>query len=29
MMGTVSVPGLGLGFHLIRVAVHIDLWPVY
>ena len=29
MMGTVSFPGLGLEFHLNRVAFHIGSWPVY
>ena len=28
-MGTVSFPGLGLEFHLNRVAFHIGSWPVY
>ena len=28
-MGTVSFPGLGLEFHLNRVAFHIRSWPVY
>lgn len=29
MMGTVAFPGLGLEFHLERVAFHIGSWPVY
>ena len=29
MMGTVTFPGLGLEFHLNRVAFHIGSWPVY
>ena len=28
-MGTVAFPGLGLEFHLNRVAFHIGSWPVY
>ena len=29
MMGTVTFPGLGLEFHLNRVAFHVGSWPVY
>ena len=29
MMGTVSFPGLGLEFHVSRVAFHVGSWPVY
>ena len=29
MMGSVAFPGLGLEFHLERVAFHVGSWPVY